>query len=186
MKESLQLILDFDNTLFDTKQFFADASQVVCELADIPVEQWYQTYKSFYITESGLSHYDFYAHLGILALSATTVENAIIEYITGKDYLYDDVRPFLNSLPPHTEAIVLTYGEDRFQRFKYKISGLEMPIFTVLEPKGPWLARKFGPQKGVMIDDRPVADLPANFINIIIDRRSSSTNSNKTLLEISV
>lgn len=186
MKETLQLVLDFDNTLFDTKQFFADASQVTSKLANMSLEQWYQVYKSFYFTKDGLSHYDFYAHLGTLDLSITAVENAIIGQAAGKDYLYKDVHPFLDGLPLRANTFVLTYGEDHFQRFKYKLSGLDLPIFTVLEPKGLWLARRFGAKNGIMIDDQPVLDLPGNFKNIMIDRQNRQVNSIKSLLEIVV
>lgn len=128
-------VLDFDRTLFDTRQFwdhFAEAAAPILradsteptELNEVPDP----------------SSPNFSERLGRQALEGRFDE--LIPQLDG-NYLFDDVQPFLEATVPHAAVSVFSEGHHGWQGFKRKLSGLpeDLPWTVVESDKGRFLRR---------------------------------------------
>jgi hypothetical protein len=175
MSEPL-VIIDLDRTLFETDRFFDDFCRCLEEHFHVDVGKIQAEYRDFYEHgENDLRHYDFFRHLATIGLKASDneVEERLIEALSSNGYLYDDAEPFLDFLKPHNlEVLILTYGEERFQRLKYRcVPALGGYAFTsTLRPKPEYIANNFVGRVGVIVDDQSIPDVPEGFQSVWLQR----------------
>jgi hypothetical protein len=116
MKERL-IILDFDNTIFDSRQFYRDMSMVLQREFGIDAQEFTQEQPQYLLAED--HSYDFFHHIKARGLKRAEVSLVLRKQLGGGDYLYPDVIPFLETHhDEHTEVVILTVGVEDWQRFK--------------------------------------------------------------------
>lgn len=170
------LVLDFDRTLFDTDTYYAAVLDLLAANFGIDRGRVLQDFKTHQHTQDGMQHYDFFGHVVALGLDPDVVEAAVISEFAGK-FVYADVPQVLQMLPDTLEAVVLTYGDPRHQHMKYRLSRLNLPLNIASGQKGPWLQNRYGDKRGLMVDDRVVADLPPKFSFVQIDRTAQNSGA---------
>lgn len=172
----LAVIIDLDKTVFKTGQFVSDLAQALETGFGINAKWFCDQISDAHIQGAGnLRHYDFFDQIQSFGLNADEVEAYILEALGSRKYTYDDVEPFLDFLAKDVQpdqSILLTYGETRFQRLKYKCAPVlgTLAIADTLRPKGPYIAERFPGYQGVIIDDKAVKNLPDNFSHIWLMR----------------
>lgn len=172
----LAVIIDMDKTVLPTWQFVADVAQTLEAKFGVDRQLFYDQVDGLHIQSvNNLRHYDFFAHIRDLGLNADEVETHILSAFGDRDYVYDDVPRFLNFLTTEVKpnpAILLTYGETRFQHLKYKCAPTlgSLSCLDILEPKGPYISRYFPETRGLVIDDKTIDGLPARFTHVWLTR----------------
>ncbi len=172
----LAVIIDMDKTVVPTWDFMSDVAQALDDGFEVSKDQFYGDVDSLHIAGvDNLRHYDFFAHVRELGLDADEVEGYILQVFKERDYVYDDVSQFLDFLLSDVRpdlATLLTYGERRFQYLKYKCAPTlgSLTCIDILEPKGKYIEEHFAGYRGVVIDDKPIAGLPANFQGVLLER----------------
>ena len=184
------VIIDMDKTTVPTWEFMSDVSQVLETEFNIDRDQFFGQIDGRHNTGQGnLRHYDFFEHLHTLGLDEDEVEGCILQSFKGRNYVYDDVPQFLNFLLSEVNpdlAVLLTYGEHRFQQLKYKCSPAlaALVCIDILEPKGEYLKERFANYRGVIIDDKPIAALPISFKGVLLERDTSDPHRYGSLSQV--
>lgn len=124
----MDLILDFDHTLFNAEEF-KQALRDRLALFEISSSQFDHTYQAI---KHKFGYYNYPEHLKILASYKQLNEYDLIlgfqEVIdTAKEFLYPDTTSFLNQLKnnPKLKIFLLTLGQDKFQQAKVSASGIK-------------------------------------------------------------
>lgn len=170
------VIIDLDKTVVPTWKFMFDVTQTLEVGFGIDREQFYGQVDGLHIIgHNNLRHYDFFEHVRGLGLDSDEVESYILQAFEGRNYVYDDVPQFLDFLLSEVNpdlALLLTYGEQRFQHLKYKCAPVlgGLACIDTLEPKGHYIEKHFAGSHGVVIDDKPIDALPANFRGVLLER----------------
>lgn len=176
----LAIILDLDNTVFQTRQFNDDLGPVLEAGFGVDSRRFRASVPDFYVAgKEGLRHYDFFGHVSQLGLDANEVEAYILECFAGRDYAYGDVPPFMDFLTKQVGSdllILLTYGESRFQQMKFKcVPSLgKLKYADTLQPKGDYIRENFSGRRGLIIDDKIVNGLQGGFRQIWLTRNRVS------------
>ena len=175
----LAVIIDMDKTVFKTGQFVIDLAQALEAGFGINAKWFCDQISDAHIQGIGnLRHYDFFDQIQSFGLDADEVEAHILKTLGIRNYTYDDVEPFLDFLTADVQpdqSVILTYGEARFQRLKYKCAPVlgSLSIAATLQPKGPYITEHFSGYQGVIIDDKVIKDLPGNFSHIWLTRNNT-------------
>jgi len=116
------IIIDFDDTLFDTQKFKQELASSLVSLG-IGKELFWQTYAEARIMSDGNFSYSFERHANILEKEGFDCEqvlnnlNKVIEKI--KNFLFDDTIDFLESLKKSEQDLyLLSLGDESFQKLK--------------------------------------------------------------------
>lgn len=179
------VVLDFDRTLFDTGGYYEALKVWLSERYGISKQVLTDDYDAYHIKgESGLHHYDFFGQLESLGLAADEVEAAARRELCSDKYLLPDAPAFLKFLEDQpVEVLILTYGEERFQRLKHgcvpSLSGFR--LVAVLDDKSNYIAAELSGRQGIIIDDQKVEDLPAGFRHVWLQRDGAEPGSYTSL-----
>lgn len=117
-------IIDFDDTIFNTKKF-KEIRKAALGSFGITEEQYDKSYELARVSQSGIITYTNQRHAEVLAemgLDRDEVFTALAETTTKEvlaSLLFDDAHQFLQALSDKTERLVLlSLGEEQFQRQK--------------------------------------------------------------------
>lgn len=122
-------IIDFDNTLFNTKLLVERIMQVFKDGGVDEIETLRSYRLSCYGEHGNNFGYSFANHLKVLSqdkYDTKLVEDNLNNLLNFNDYNFDGVEEFLSFCRQQTDLMVLlTLGDDQFQRQKLANSGLE-------------------------------------------------------------
>lgn len=151
----MQLILDFDYTLFDTaalKQAMIHALQPF----GVTAEQFFAAEKQ---VKQGKGMYELQTHLNTLVQEAQyeAVMQSMQQLLQQTaQFVYPDVMPFLKRHAEH-QLILLSFGNPDWQRAKIEHTGFLDRFHDILltdQPKTGVLKDRVESQKTVLINDR--------------------------------
>lgn len=156
----MNIVLDFDRTLFDTTKFSLwFAAQVAKRSGKSPETITQEAAKAYYVYQGDLYYYDMQAHMGdIFGNQAEAMLDEIQALAkTSENFLFDDVRRTLADLRRYGKVTILTFGEEQYQKFKISLCSelADVPAAIVQSAKGPHLAEQFEPSvRCVFVDDK--------------------------------
>ena len=176
------VVIDLDKTLFPTWKFIDDLAREL-ETGFGINEEWFRRHVHVAHTPGvdGLRYYDFFAQLEALGFNGDEVEAHVLKYMRGKDYVYEDVPAFLSFLRQDVRpdsVILLTYGEQRFQKLKFDCapSLKDLSFVATLKPKRDYFNTYLKGRRGIVIDDKLIIGLPSNFRQFKLARDKRSTD----------
>ncbi len=147
-------IIDFDDTLFNTRPGFRDARAQALAEVGVSDELYQATYLKARNGSDGLVHYDDRRHAQVLAAEGFDEEKmfaALSSTVTPdklKEFLFDDAISFLETLRSFGEPMVLlSLGDPDYQYLKIKRLDLEKyfdRVFMVSAPKKTVMAELLG------------------------------------------
>jgi hypothetical protein len=156
----MNIVLDFDRTLFDTKLFNEWlADEIAIRSGRSVGEVLKQAEEQFYIYNGDLYYYDIPGQ--ILAVfgneAAKQLEAIKKKALAHQSFIFSDVQRTLARLQERGKLTILTYGNDAAQQFKLslcpQLAGI--PVIIVQTPKGPHLATNFDSnERCVFVDDK--------------------------------
>lgn len=122
----MRLILDLDYTLFDTNAMRTAVYNALAKVFDISFERYMHAEQQ--MTQNG-SLYTLEAHMHALFHDAKSTQEALsiaLQVVqNGDQFLYDDVKPFLqNAKQKGHECVLLTFGNTAWQ--KQKVDGTSL------------------------------------------------------------
>jgi hypothetical protein len=185
-------LIDYDWTLANTTESSDDLWLMIAEQSEIALEQVAADGAGFH--PSHLGGYDFTKHVDSYGLDEDELWEELdymAEVAADRNppaYLYSDSALFMRNLIRNgLSPSILTFGEDRFQRAKinpnldYLSDGTtyQIPVDTVMEGKGEFIARTYPNKKGVLVDDKPGQKLPDGFTEIQLDRAADLQDPKK-------
>lgn len=163
----MNIVLDFDRTLFDTKAFNEWlAEEIAVRSGKSRAEVLTQAQETFYIYNGDLYYYDIPGQLAAIfgdeaKKQLTAIKKKALEH---QSFIFSDVQRTLSKLQERGKLAILTYGNEAAQQFKLslcpKLAGI--PVIIVQTPKGPHLAANFdSSERCVFVDDKDQhGDLP--------------------------
>ncbi len=190
------LFLDFDGVLFNYVDMVGWIDDFMVERFTIESGAFAGTLSDYYDSRDADSHniYQFRQHIeAISGRSWSFVSGEIDKAIQQKqmDFCFDDVHGTVvqmkNEFP---DVRILTYGDGEFQRFKMglcrKLGQLCVPVHVVSELKADFLRREFTEGKGVIVDDKPLRNLPENWSQVLMCRPELAPINDTTLTDDAV
>lgn len=188
MSSNFVVYVDFDSTLFNTRQFSADLRKVIASKAQLPFDQVAADAARF--RPHRLGGYDYVAHVRSYGLDAGAMWQQLDELARSRDYLYPDAAPFIAALRADGfDPKILSFGEERFQRIKivptlpaltHQTARQALSYAVVFEPKNGHIAALHPGERGVLVDDVADQKLPAGFSEIHLDRTQPTTTLRQT------
>lgn len=180
------LYVDFDSTLFDTKQFSPDLFALISEWAQTSIEEVAASTDK-YITNPGLGGYDYVSHVTSFGLDPVTMWQELDKLLANKNYLYADSSRFIQGTSQKGfQPKILSFGETRFQMAKIApalplLTNNNRPEAIVIDyRKHEYIRKNHAGQKGALIDDVANQDLPKGFTEIHLDRKAALATPEKT------
>lgn len=158
----MNIVLDFDRTLFDTKLFAEWMFTELAQRSGRTTEVIRREAESIYYIYSGpLYYYDLFAQTQALfgEQADVVLSDMRQKAIATKNFLFKDVRRSLSALHSCGDVSILTYGKEDYQLFKISLCAelLGVPAITVLGPKGPQLDAHFNRTvRCVFVDDKDI------------------------------
>lgn len=181
MKNSVQtvplLLLDLDNTLFETSKFWQVFVYSLSKAAHVNVEQ-VDDREKFTKGKDKMRYTDYGGMLRQFKVSHAQVEDALKYECSGIDFLFPDAHILLNRISDvghMADVSILTFGEPRFQKLKFDVVPelQEFPIYIVRELKYRHIAKNLAHRFGILIDDKPDQMLPDGWLEVHLDRKLS-------------
>ncbi len=181
--EDLNVRVDFDLTLFNSKHFAADLWQNIAWHSGVTVEQVAADGATFHV-DPVLGGYEFDKHTASYGLDPNVMWSELDDIVRSTDYLFDDSIPFMTELRGNRyNPRILSFGEDCFQRAKIipylgrlagnedgQIKVNEIGLDVVFRRKAEHIAEKHPNERGVLVDDVPNQGLHEGFVEVHIDR----------------
>lgn len=137
-------------------------------------------YEQFTVGEGLLRTVNYSGMLSNAGLTNEQVSVALANELGSKSYLFDDavgLLAMLETVKENYDIEILTFGQAEFQQLKISREPLlkNIPVNVTLEPKALFIAKTFAAQtNGVLVDDKPGQHLPANWLEIHIDRTATT------------
>ncbi|HAZ28331.1 MAG TPA: hypothetical protein DCY48_00965 [Candidatus Magasanikbacteria bacterium] len=131
------VIIDFDDTLFDTEQF-KEARLEAVEHLGVSEQEFWETYRIARNSPDGAFTYSNERHAAVLAERGYSEKEVlfVLEQTTGEhvyEFLFSDTIPFLDFLKHTRERmILLSLGNPGFQKLKTDGSGVSAYFDTVI------------------------------------------------------
>lgn len=126
----MTIILDLDNTLFNTKMLKEDIRRVFGHYKVSDSAFWKTLKQSYDVEKSSAGCYSVEKHLSLLPQlksQNTNIKNDVnaIMRERGASYLYPDVIPFLNKVRSlNSRTVLITLGDPGLQRIKLEVTKL--------------------------------------------------------------
>lgn len=168
------LYFDLDRTLLDTNLFNETLWALIEERYGIDAEQQWKRAPEFFVYDRQLYSYEFFDHLKDLSLDNDEVATWLLAELRKRKLLYEDARPALDWANHSYEVRILTYGGNRYQRFKIDACPqlADIPVDIVLAPKAEFFSTHTDP--AILVDDKPIAaELPGHVIFVHLERTQS-------------
>lgn len=186
-KEDILWIVDFDHTLFDWYRFRDNLAKYFERTLAIPISQFKAAKDK---TESRRRLYNFKIHMrelsrlsGISYIRIHKAEQGLCRQLP--KYVFPDSFRFLRFAQKNGTVVILTYGDDKNQKFFIKKTGVQnycVKIITVASKDGKrlWLKKMLNRfHKIVFINDDPgetqqtLKQLPYPWKVILVERPSA-------------
>lgn len=146
----MTIYFDFDRTLFDTEKFIKDMEQIIID-ENIELDLFYQCKK--YCKGKGFNPFVILDNIPNISKD-NDIYRKIEELIQNTyQYVFDDVKPFLEKYQGKYNYVLLSRGNSDFQLAKVKYSKLQdyfEKIIITMEDKGKL---DIDYQHGIFIDD---------------------------------
>lgn len=121
--------MDFDDVLFNTRDFVADYKKIFYSFG-VSEKLFNKNYYGYPVKYNGhLMKYNPEKHLECLekepGINVASIKKEVHVFVKStSQYIFPDVIDFLKSFPKK-ELFLLSYGETKFQKIKIKNSGIE-------------------------------------------------------------
>lgn len=157
----MKIFLDFDRTLYDLDVFHVAAREL---LAAYGISHGtYDASKKIFSTVSGMpgGMYTPERHEAEFRNITGEVKRSLAEGIrslarNGQKFVFDDVHRFFRKTDGH-ERIILTFGDDEYQRYKIAGTGLDLladDVIVTAESKRETMRETLHPgERGIFVDD---------------------------------
>jgi len=129
-KDNLELILDFDYTLFDARRFRLALAHSLKKLG-VPTKVFLQLYPLAVSKQNGHYSYDYYKHVMLISRKYPKLSQPkarkLMEVIVRSSYkyLYSETVNFLRFFKKNNfKLILVTHGNPSFQKKKLEYSGI--------------------------------------------------------------
>lgn len=129
----MRVILDWDHTLFNTRQFKKDLAKQLIAVG-LPKKVFFETYEMAVKKDNGRYDYNYLDHIRIIKTryglgpkQAEQLKRGFLRVMRrGSSYLFPETKLFLKFLKRHAARIVLcTWGNASLQRMKVYSSGVQ-------------------------------------------------------------
>jgi|SRR3989338_7675474 len=158
------IIFDLDHTLFKTDTFKQDACTVFMKYGMDEDDFWKTFYGSYAPSFAGMGgYYSIDRNLALVDRWGDSkkrhVKKQLLEVMhrRGTAYLFDDVLKTLQALQHEGHKfILLSKGDDEFQRLKVAVSGIEpyfYKMYFVRRDKRPVLSKIIGGESVINVND---------------------------------
>lgn len=124
-----KIIIDFDDTLFDTTSLKEDLLALFGRFG-ISAEKFWETYRITY-NQNDLASYNLWRHIDIVCQQFTNLDKKLLLFeakeilSNGKKYLIDGAENFLQGLRNFSAPLILlSLGDAEFQKQKVKSAGV--------------------------------------------------------------
>jgi hypothetical protein len=181
----MNIVLDFDRTLFDTKTFADWFFEEVAQRSGTTAKSIQDEAEATYFMYQGtLWYYDMFAQLESIfgADSGLQLEAIKQKALKTKNFLFDDFRRNFDALQHRGTITILTYGKENAQQFKLSLCPelRDIPVIIVMSPKGPHIEKHFDSKtRCVFVDDKDVhGELPSWVAFYQILRNGAVANGN--------
>lgn len=162
---------DLDRTLFDTNSYYSVMRSAICATEGVDCEAYERDFLE-YLTNSTKPGSGFDYLEAIQGIPKARLYDQLREHLGARSFLFPDSPAFLERHSNSKEQVViLTYGEEEFQRFKIlrEPEIAHLPFVIVQENKSKWFARQLAgntyeiklgdlqihAKRAVFIDDSP-------------------------------
>ena len=180
------LMVDFDETIFNHLEYVEFLGSVIDDRFCTDPKPFTESFEAYHRVrpEVGRSLYSHKKHIKeTLGLDWDLVSGVVAEEVRrqGVDFCYPDAHEFLEEATAHLSTVrILTYGKEAYQRYKISLCSeiARLPVHVVEEPKRLFLEREFRQSagvRGVLIDDRPLLNLPPNWLHVWINRQNDES-----------
>jgi hypothetical protein len=183
------LLLDFDRTLFHTDRFWADFSRCLCEFTGIDSSQIFLEYEEYVSSKDKLRYIDYDNLIRRNNINHQDIVKKYKHKLSSNDYMYEDAKRLIYDHQHLSESLdfgILTFGQELFQSFKISLcKELEhTKAYITLLPKSEFISLYLPGIKGILIDDKIGQNLPRNWTEVNINRKSQSNKPRKISREI--
>lgn len=168
------IYLDLDRTLFDTAKFMQVLFETCQQLYGLNVNKLADQMPQYQHFVDGMRYYDFFEQLVANKVDPLMAQAELLGALRGQDFIFADAKRMLNFLAGQNYTLlVLSFGKQDFQQFKFLLSPLlqRIPFTAVLTDKAKYLA-KAGTASSLLIDDKLTNNLPSDCWQLLIDRSS--------------
>ncbi len=169
------LLLDLDNTMFRTADFWSDFAVALARAINKPDITFLEDYDAFTIGEGKLRFTDYDRILSNVNITDDQVREYLLPLVVGKSFLFDDAIALLSELPlivQNYEVRIVTFGQQSFQQLKLdfapELKDIEADI--IQDVKARYISTVFANRTGVLVDDKPKQELPPGWTELHIDR----------------
>lgn len=162
---------DLDRTLFDTDAYYPVLRSTICATEGVDCEMYEKEFLA-YLSASTKPGSSFDYLEAVQGVPKKKLYARLEKSLGDRSFLFPDSLAFLKRHNNSTEkVIILTYGEEEFQRFKVEREPelAQLPCIVVQENKANWFSRmlahgeldfeigglKVVAQKAIFIDDSP-------------------------------
>ena len=171
------LLLDLDRTLFDTDRYTNALLQAIAPQLGMTAATLTAEVPTEYVVSplGGGSYYDMTRHLSRHGLAFSDIEQCAMGL--PDDFLFPDAIRLLRALSASSrDAQVLTHGEQKTQELKLVVCQPlgSLAAHVTLTPKGVFIAEHWPETKGMIIDDKDIADLPEGWMGVRINRAANA------------
>ncbi len=135
-----KIFLDFDDVLFNTRNFVADYKKIFYSFG-VSEELFSKNYYGYPVKSNGrLMKYNPEKHLECLekepGVNIAGIKKGVYDFVKNtSQYIFPDAADFLKSFPKK-ELFLLSYGETKFQKLKIKNSGIEKYFSKIIVGDG--------------------------------------------------
>lgn len=183
--------IDLDDTLFDTTYAYGQMCRVAADLYDIKLLvfaiRMLRNRQKFKFGGSRRGCLRYFYTLRSFGIDDNQARELIFKRLNGKDFLYKDAKKLLTWLKQQgIEPVILTFGDKETQEFKMslvpEIAGFKKVV--VQEPKQNYI-KSLPKHDSILIDDKPVEDLPDWCRGVLILRRPQvAAHGSQTILSL--
>lgn len=184
--------VDLDRTLFRTEKvadIFAEVARLYPD--NEHVHKGYETRSNHYVyaqegDDSSLYHHDFVQWLRDIGLDADSVFQRLAGSVLADGrFEYKDVDRLIGVLQKRGTVKILTYGEDRYQRFKALLcpSLRDVEVVTTLASKEQYL-NKHAKDGDWIIDDKEISGLRPGIMSVRIVHSMHGSSSVASLADV--
>lgn len=169
-----KIFVDLDRTIFETDVFVASIWHYLGKKYGVNGQVEQQRFEQFCSYDGDMRDYDFFSHLE--ALDIGDVPALVFEltlYLQKQFLLFNDSEEGIRTLQELGGFTILTYGNERYQRFKLACVPelARFPVEIVQQHKKHYFVERHPNEPSILIDDKDLAgSLPENVAFYRIDR----------------
>jgi hypothetical protein len=182
------LFVDFDSTLFNTKDYMLSTWQAVAAHYGLDVAHEMARVPEFYrqIGDLRTYYFDDHIHDVLPGEPLDNIARVAYEALKDRDFLYSDAQEIFTWRTLGCEVRILTFAEPWTQHLKFNLVPAfdEFPRDIVLEEKGQFIARTFPGVRGWLVDDRINNGLPEGVKGVWLNRAGLPNTSRNDIITI--